>query len=81
MTKIIIRDRNNVAYLLANGFECEFIANASSGGIEAQFHLTPEIEISNKEYMSNRGVPVQSFVAACRYISDRIRDHRNGGQR
>lgn len=80
MTKIIIRDRNNIAYLLANGFECDFIENAS-GGIEAQFHLTPEIETSNKDYMSNRGVPVQSFVAACRYVSDRIRDYRNGGLR
>lgn len=79
MTKnIIIRDRNNIAYLLANGFICDFIPN-SNNGLDAIFSATPDLDISNRDYMSNRGVPVQSFVAACKFIGDRIRDHRNQG--
>lgn len=79
MTKsIIIRDRNNIAYLLANGFKCEFVPNIYNG-LDAQFTETAELEISNRDYMSNRGVPVQSFVAACKFIGDRIREHRNQG--
>lgn len=78
MTKtMIIRDRNNTAYLLANGFTCEFI-ESPHGWIDAEFDWTPELEISNLDYMGNRGVPVQSFVAACKFITDRIRDRKAG---
>lgn len=78
--KIIIRDRNNIAYLLVNGHNCEFVSN-SNGGLDAEFVLTPELEISNLDYMGNRGVPVQSFVAACKYLGDRIREYRQRGGR
>lgn len=73
-----IKDRNQIAYLLANGFTCDFVPRPD-GGLDACFAWTPELEIACKDYMGNRGVPVQSFVAACRFIGDRIRDHRNAG--
>lgn len=72
---LTIKDRNKAAYLLANGFPCDFLPR-SDGGLDAEFLWTTELEISCKDYMSNGGVPVQSFVAACKYIGDRIRDHR-----
>lgn len=73
---LTIKDRNNTAYLLANGFTCDFVPRPD-GGLDAEFIWTLELETACQEYMGNRGVPVQSFVAACKYIGDRIRDHRN----
>gem|GEM_PF-2457083 len=72
---IIIKDRNNTAYLLANDFNCHFVSS-SDGGLDAEFALTPELEKACKDYIDNNGVAVQSFVAACKYIGDRIRLHR-----
>lgn len=72
---LTIQDRNNIAYLLANGFTCDFVPRAD-GGLDAEFVWSAELDNACKEYMSNRGVPVQSFVAACKHIADRIRDHR-----
>lgn len=72
---LTIKDRNNTAYLLANGFTCNFVSRPD-GGLDAEFAWTLDLEIACKDYMGNRGVPVQSFVAACRYIGDRIREHR-----
>jgi hypothetical protein len=77
---LTIKDRNNAAYLLANGFTCDFVPRPD-GGLDAEFQWTPDLDIACRDYMSNRGVPVQSFVAACKFIGDRIRDHRNKGGR
>ncbi len=68
---ISIRDRNHAAYLLTQGFDCEF-AQQAGGVITCEFARTDEIESATKGYMANQAVPVQSFVAASRYISDRI---------
>lgn len=72
---LTIKDRNLIAYLLVNGFTCDFVPR-SDNGLDAEFAWSPELENACKDYMSNRGVPVQSFVAACKHIADRIRDHR-----
>lgn len=73
--KMIIRDRNNSAYLLANGFTCDFVPRPD-GGLDCEFIWNIDLDTALQDYMSNRGVPVQSFVTACRYIADRIREHR-----
>ncbi len=72
---LTIKDRNLTAYLLANGFTCDFVPR-SDNGLDAEFLWSIELEKGCKDYMANRAVPVQNFVAACKYIGDRIRDHR-----
>lgn len=70
-----IRDRNCIAYLLANGFNCDFIPRPD-GGLDAEFKWSASLDVACTDYMGNKGVPVQSFVAACRHIGELIRDHR-----
>jgi hypothetical protein len=70
-----IRDRNHAAYLLTLGFTCEFRQQAG-GVITAEFEHSEALDRATRSYMSNQDVPVQTFVAASRYISDRIRDCR-----
>ena len=72
---LTVKDRNLIAYLLVNGIACDFVPR-SDGGLDAEFPWSIALENGCKYYMGNRGVPVQSFVAACQHIADRIRDHR-----
>lgn len=72
---ITIRDRNRIAYYLAFGFACNFIPRPD-GGLDAEFVLSETLEEAARSYNQNHPVPVQSFVAACRYISDAIQSHR-----
>jgi hypothetical protein len=76
---ISIRDRNHAAYLLTLGFQCEFVPQ-KNGSIEAEFEHTSELEAATQAYMANNPVPVGSFVAASRYISDRINQCRQTRQ-
>lgn len=73
---LTIRDRNLIAFLLVAGLQADFIPR-SDNGLDADFQLSPELDNACKAYMSNCSIPVQSFISACRLISDRIRDHRN----
>lgn len=73
-------DRNLTAYLLCQGFTCKFVPRAGYPGfVDATFDDSDDLERSVSDYHSNRGVPVQSFVAACKHIADQIRQHRNRG--
>jgi hypothetical protein len=71
----IIKDRNLIAYLLATGFTCDFVPRPE-GGLDAEFPWSVELENGCKDYLSNKAIPVQSFVAASKHVSDRIRDHK-----
>ena len=70
-----IRDRNLTAFLLAGGFTPEFIPR-SDGGLDAEFPASAALDAACMAYTLNQVIPVQSFVAACRYISDAIHNHR-----
>jgi hypothetical protein len=74
-----IKDRNNIAYLLANGFICTWAGRQGGNEIDAVFTWTDELDRACMEYAGNRAVPVQSFVAACRLIGDQIKAHRAAG--
>lgn len=77
-TKIkIIRDRNLIAFLIACSFQCDFIPR-SDGGLDAEFPASTALDAACMAYTLNQVIPVQSFVAACRYISDAIHNHRQG---
>ena len=71
-----IKDRNLAAYLLANGFACDFVHRPHSEELDAEFLWDEDADRSCQEYLSNHCVPVQSFIAACRYIGQRIKEHR-----
>ncbi len=75
-TKITIKDRNLIAYLLANGHVCEFIRRPSASEIDAEFVRNRTLDHACMDYAGNREVPVQSFVAACRQVGSIIRQHR-----
>ncbi|MDD2898400.1 MAG: hypothetical protein PHI31_06770 [Desulfuromonadaceae bacterium] len=77
----IIRDRNKIAYLIACGFQCDFVPR-NDGGLDAEFANNQKLDLACIEYALNRAVPVQAFIAACRYISDAIYSHRqrDGGR-
>lgn len=68
---ISTRDRNLAAYLITLGFQGEFAPN-KGGMIEIEFERSSELEAASRAYMANVNVPVQSFTAASRYVSDRI---------
>lgn len=70
-----IRDRNIIAYLIACGFQCDFIPR-SDGGLDAEFPASGALDAACMGYTVNQLIPVQSFIAACRHISDAIHDHR-----
>lgn len=72
---ICTRDRNLAAYFLTLGFQGEFVPN-KNGMIEIEFDRTDETDRANQAYMANQPVPVQSFVAASRYVSDMINQAR-----
>lgn len=71
----IIRDRNKIAFLIACSFTPDFIPR-SDGGLDAEFHNSKAFEGACMAYALNQVIPVQSFIAACRYISDAIHAHR-----
>lgn len=71
----IVRDRNKIAYLIACGFQCDFIPRGDDG-LDAEFPTSNVLEAASMAYVLNQAIPVQSFISACRYISDAIRDHR-----
>jgi hypothetical protein len=71
-----IKDRNCIAYLLANGFTCDFASRPGTFELDAQFQWTNELDRACMDYSGNKGVPVQSFVAACRFIGEQIKLHR-----
>lgn len=73
---ITIKDRNCTAYLLANGFTCKFVPRSDGATVDAEFEWSEELDRAKTDYISNRGVPVQSFIAACRYIGEQIKMHR-----
>lgn len=78
-----IKDRNLTAYLLANGFTCRFTPRLGTNDLDADFAWTDDLDRCCLDYVGNRGVPVQSFVAACRFIGEQIKVHRQltGGMR
>jgi len=71
-----IKDRNLMAYLLANGFICDFVPRPGGTDLDAEFQWSDELDRACMDYMGNRGVPVQSFVAACRHIGEEIKRFR-----
>ncbi|MFA6497882.1 MAG: hypothetical protein WC256_10270 [Desulfurivibrionaceae bacterium] len=75
MEQISIRDRNHAAYLVTLGFQGDFVPQAG-GIIEAVFEYSPELESATRSFMANAPIPVQSFVAASRFVSDRINQTR-----
>ena len=77
----IIRDRNKIAFLIACGFHCSFVPR-DDGGLDAEFINSKLLEASCMGYALNQAIPVQAFIAACRYISDAIYSHRqrSGGR-
>jgi len=72
--QVTISDRNSLAYFIALGHQCEFIRN--NGRIEGVFQLTPEFQESQTQFMQNAAIPVQSFIAASRLLSDMIRRNK-----
>ena len=73
--KLQVRDRNLAAFILANGVYCDFLL-LGNGQLIAEFAWSPEVEQMRRDYVSNGPVAVQSFVAASKEISDRIRQAR-----
>lgn len=73
---ITIKDRNCTAYLLSNGFQCTFAERPDGTTVDAEFEWSEELDRAKIDYISNRGVPVQSFIAACRHIGDQIKRHQ-----
>ena len=72
---IQVRERNKICFLIALTFPCTFIPRAD-GGLDGEFELTTELEKAMLGYHQNRLIPVQDFIAASRYVSDAIHDHR-----
>lgn len=70
--RITIRDRNLMAYLIANGYSIDLIPRADVPGVDGELEWSEDLDRSCQDYHGNRGVPVQSFVQACRYISTQI---------
>jgi hypothetical protein len=79
---ITIKDRNCSAFLMVNGFTPVFIARADNSTVDAEFEWSEDLDRTKMDYISNRGVPVQSFIAACRHIGEEIKRHhqRRGGR-
>lgn len=73
---ITIKDRNCTAYLLSNGFQCTFAERPDGTTVDAEFEWSEELNRARQDYVGNRGVPVQSFIAACRHIGDQIKRHQ-----
>jgi hypothetical protein len=72
-------DRNLTAYLLCQGFTCKFETRQYHPEfLDSEFVDSDDLQRAVTDYHSNRGVPVQSFVAACKHIADQIRQHRSG---
>ena len=70
-----IRDRNKIAFLIACSFTPDFIPR-NDGGLDAEFPNSKALDAACMAYALNQVIPVQSFIAACRYISDAIHAHR-----
>lgn len=70
-----IRDRNKIAFLIACGFQCDFVPR-NDGGLDAEFPNSKALDASCMAYTLNHAIPVQGFISACRYISDAIHNHR-----
>ncbi|MGE3550884.1 MAG: DUF5659 domain-containing protein [Geobacter sp.] len=68
-----IRDRNLTAFLLANGFTCRHVPRDDGSAVDAEFQWSEELDQARQAYLSNRPVPVQSFIAACRHLGDQIK--------
>lgn len=74
-TTTIIKDRNEVKFLTAVGFNCIPVPrNALS--VDFEFEATPELDEARRAYALNRPVPVLSFVGASRYVDGLIAEHR-----
>ncbi len=80
-TTTTIKDRNLTAYLLTNGFTPKFVPRADGTTLDAEFVWSEDLDRARTDYISNRGVPVQSFVAACRHIGDQIKRYQQNGGR
>jgi len=77
----IVRDRNHASFLVANGLQCDFLIDTDDL-VVAEFEVSPELFEATNAYLHNSPIPVQSFVSACRYVGDQIRDRkRNQGGR
>lgn len=72
---LTIKDRNCTAYLLANGFTCKFVPREDGSTLDAEFVWSEDLDRARQDYAGNRGIPVQSFIAACRHIGDLIKQH------
>lgn len=73
------RDRNLTAYLMCQGFTPEFKPRPEyPQQLDASFTWDENLDRCVQDFYGNRGVPVQSFVAACRVIASRIREHQQG---
>ena len=78
---ITIKDRNCTAFLLARGFTCTFVGRADGSTIDAEFKWSESLDQARQDYIGNRSVPVQSFVAASRHIGEQIRRHNQNVRR
>lgn len=72
---IHVRERNKIVFFIALNFPCTFIPRPD-GGLDGEFELTDELENAMLAYHTNKPVRVQDFIAASRYVSDAIHDHR-----
>jgi hypothetical protein len=70
--RIKIKDRNLIAYLIANGYTLDLIPRTDAPGVDGEIEWSEDLDRSCADYHGNRGVPVQSFIQACRFISNHI---------
>lgn len=77
---ITIKDRNCTAYLLTQGFTPVFVPRPDGTTVDAEFEWSEDLDRAKTDYISNRGVPVQSFIAACRHIGEQIKRHQQRGR-
>lgn len=70
--RITIKDRNLIAFLLALGCKIDITPRTDGPGVDGEIEWSDDLDRACSDYHRNVSVPVQSFIQACRYISNQI---------
>ncbi len=74
-TTVTVTDRNETKYLFAVGFTGT-PAPRDTNVLNFEFEATDALFEARRDYSLNKPCPVQSFIAAARYVDKMIYDHR-----
>jgi len=77
-TTIFITDRNESKFLLAMGF-AGTQSPRDANTLDFSFNATDTLFEARRAYSLNHTCPVQSFIAASRFVDKAIYDYRNRG--